>query len=127
MVPTIVTYVASSSTKTTKNHSDTNQVGWLGTVALMMKTQIGLGVLSIPAVFDTLGLIPGIICLIIIAIITTWSDYIVGIFKINHEEVYNIDDVGQLIFGRAGREILGAAFVLCTCRLPCHCHVTNSL
>ncbi|TKX19990.1 hypothetical protein C1H76_7874 [Elsinoe australis] len=87
-------------------------VGWLGTVALMMKTQIGLGVLSIPAVFDTLGLIPGIICLIMIAIITTWSDYIVGIFKINHEEVYGIDDVGQLIFGRAGREILGAAFVL---------------
>lgn len=94
------------------------QVGWLGTVALMMKTQIGLGVLSIPAVFDTLGLIPGIICLIMIAIITTWSDYIVGIFKINHEEVYGIDDVGQLIFGRAGREILGAAFVLCTCRSP---------
>ncbi|KAH0137868.1 hypothetical protein KCU67_g15634, partial [Aureobasidium melanogenum] len=39
-------------------------VGWLGTVALMMKTQIGLGVLSIPAVFDVLGMIPGIICLL---------------------------------------------------------------
>jgi amino acid permease len=38
----------------------------------MMKTQIGLGVLSIPLVFDTLGMIPGIIILISIATITTW-------------------------------------------------------
>lgn len=38
----------------------------------MMKTQIGLGVLSIPLVFDTLGMIPGIIVLLGIAIITTW-------------------------------------------------------
>ncbi|KAF4548475.1 Transmembrane amino acid transporter-like protein 10 [Elsinoe fawcettii] len=87
-------------------------VGWLGTVALMMKTQIGLGVLSIPAVFDTLGVVPGLICLIIIAIITTWSDWIVGIFKLRHEEVYSIDDAGRLMFGRIGREVFGTAFVL---------------
>lgn len=78
----------------------------------MMKTQIGLGVLSIPAVFDVLGLIPGIICLIIIAVVTTWSDYIVGIFKLNHPEVYGIDDVGQKLFGRVGREFFGVVFVL---------------
>jgi len=44
----------------------------MGTAILMMKTQIGLGVLSIPLVFDTLGMIPGIIVLLAIAIITTW-------------------------------------------------------
>lgn len=79
----------------------------------MMKTQIGLGVLSIPAVLDTLGMIPGLICLIIIAIITTWSDYIVGTFKLRHRSVYSIDDVGYLLFGRVGREVFGAVFVLC--------------
>ncbi|KAI5456778.1 putative amino acid transporter [Mariannaea sp. PMI_226] len=87
-------------------------VGWLGTVALMMKTQIGLGVLSIPAAFDTLGLIPGLICLLSIAAITTWSDYIVGVFKRRHPEVYSIDDAGFLMFGRIGREALGAAFCI---------------
>lgn len=89
------------------------QVGWLGTSVLMMKTQIGLGVLSIPAVFDVLGLIPGVICLIAIAVITTWSDYIVGIFKLRHPEVYGIDDVGHMLFGRIGREVFATAFVLC--------------
>ncbi|KAL9616684.1 MAG: hypothetical protein Q9160_008472 [Pyrenula sp. 1 TL-2023] len=87
-------------------------VGWLGTVALMMKTQIGLGVLSIPAVFDALGLIPGIICLLAIAGITTWSDYIVGVFKLRHPDVYGIDDVGQKLFGHVGREVFGVVFIL---------------
>lgn len=81
----------------------------------MMKTQIGLGVLSIPSAFDTLGMIPGLICLLVIAAITTWSDYIVGVFKLRHRQVYGIDDAGQLMFGRIGREILGVAFCLCMC------------
>ncbi|OAP64711.1 hypothetical protein AYL99_00683 [Fonsecaea erecta] len=87
-------------------------VGWMATAILMMKTQIGLGVLSIPAVFDVLGLVPGVICLIVIAVITTWSDYMVGVFKLRHRSVYSLDDVGQLLFGRIGREIFGVAFVL---------------
>ena len=85
----------------------------------MMKTQIGLGVLSIPAVLDTLGMVPGIIVLILIAIITTWSDYMVGVFKLRHRSVYGIDDVGQLLFGRVGREIFGVVFVLCEYNLEC--------
>ncbi|KAF3352673.1 hypothetical protein VdG1_08839 [Verticillium dahliae VDG1] len=87
-------------------------VGWLGTVALMMKTQIGLGVLSIPAAFDTLGIVPGVLVLCAISAITTWSDYIVGVFKLRHREVYSIDDAGQLMFGRIGREVMGVAFCL---------------
>ncbi|KAK7724785.1 hypothetical protein SLS63_008479 [Diaporthe eres] len=93
---------------------DTNyqDVGWIGTVALLMKTMIGLGVLSIPSAFDTLGLIPGIICLLVIAGITTWSDYIVGVLKMRHPEIYSIGDVGGLLFGRVGREVMGGAFCL---------------
>ncbi|ENH72353.1 N amino acid transport system protein [Fusarium oxysporum f. sp. cubense race 1] len=87
-------------------------VGWVGTAGLMMKTQLGLGILSIPSVFDTLGMIPGLICLCVVAAITTWSDYIVGTFKLRHREVYGIDDAGGLMFGRAGQEIFGFAFGL---------------
>lgn len=79
----------------------------------MVKTQVGLGVLSIPAVFDTLGLIPGIICLLAVAGITTWAGHIVGTFKANHPEVYSISDAGFVILGKAGREVLGFAYCLC--------------
>lgn len=82
-----------------------------------MKTQIGLGVLSIPVVFDSLGIVPGVLCLIAISVITTWSDYIVGNFKLRHRQVYGIDDAGQLLFGPVGREVLGVAFCLCTYRI----------
>jgi len=81
----------------------------------MMKSQIGLGVLSIPSAFDTLGIVPGMICLIVIAIITTWSDYMVGVFKLKHRSVYSIDDAGGLMFGPIGREVFG--FVFCLCKL----------
>ncbi|OAA57160.1 Amino acid transporter, transmembrane [Cordyceps fumosorosea ARSEF 2679] len=86
-------------------------VGWIGTTALMMKTQIGLGVLALPSVFDSVGLIPGVILLCAVAGVTTWSDYMVGVFKVKHRAVYGVDDVGQLIFGRVGKEVLAIAFM----------------
>ncbi|KAI9695087.1 MAG: hypothetical protein M1820_008949 [Bogoriella megaspora] len=66
-------------------------VGWKGTTVLMLKTQIGLGVLSIPQVFDSLGLITGVICLLVIGTMTTWSGYIVGQF-VEYTKLYR----GQL-------------------------------
>ncbi|KAJ4317539.1 hypothetical protein N0V84_007284 [Fusarium piperis] len=87
-------------------------VGWLGSAALMMKSQIGLGVLSIPCAFDALGIIPGIICLLTVAALTSWSDYVIGMFKLRHREIWGIDDAAGLMFGRVGREFLGVAFVL---------------
>ncbi|KAH8433329.1 uncharacterized protein LDX57_010965 [Aspergillus melleus] len=96
----------------TEDGPNYRNVGWLGTVALMMKTQIGLGVLSIPSAFDTLGIVPGIITLCGVAITTTWSDYIIGVFKLQHREVYGIDDAGGLMFGQIGRVVFGVAFCL---------------
>ncbi|KAJ9481948.1 hypothetical protein VN97_g11506 [Penicillium thymicola] len=96
----------------TEDGPNYRSVGWLGTAVLMMKTQIGLGVLSIPVAFDALGVVPGVICMCAIAAITTWSDYIIGVFKLRHREVYGIDDVGELLLGRPGRIVLGGAFVL---------------
>jgi len=87
-------------------------VGWKATTVLMLKTQIGLGVLSIPQVFHSLGLIPGVICLLVIATMTSWSNYIVGVFKLRYPDVYGIDDVGRKLFGRVGYEFFGITFAL---------------
>lgn len=79
----------------------------------MIKTMLGLGVLSIPAVFDTLGMIPGVICMLAISAVTTWCAIQVQDFKILHPSVYGVDDAGFLMVGRWGREILYVAFLLC--------------
>lgn len=90
----------------------------------MMKTQIGLGILSVPGAFEALGIIPGVICLCAISGITTWSACTIGTFKLRHREVYGIDDVGHLIFGQVGRAILSVAFCLCML-LPLYINTTR--
>lgn len=62
-------------------------VGWKGAAVLLAKAQIGLGVLGIPWVFHTLGIIPGIIVLILCGVITTWSSIVIGQFKLAHPQV----------------------------------------
>jgi hypothetical protein len=62
-------------------------VGWKGAAVLLAKAQIGLGVLGIPSVFHSLGIVPGIIVLLLCGIITTWSSIVIGHFKLRHPEV----------------------------------------
>ncbi|WWC58051.1 uncharacterized protein I303_100586 [Kwoniella dejecticola CBS 10117] len=87
-------------------------LSWVKASVLEVKTQIGLGVLGLPAALNVLGFVPGILCILAIAIIITWSDYVVGTFKMNHPEVYTVADVGYIMFGPWGREILGFAYLL---------------
>lgn len=79
----------------------------------MMKTQIGLGVLAIPSALDVLGMVPGVIILVTMAAITTWTGYIIGAFKQKHREVYSLDDAGSIMFGVTGRAVLSVGFCLC--------------
>ena len=79
----------------------------------MLKTQIGLGVLTIPQTFSVLGLIPGIICVVLIAAMITWSNYIIGVFKLRYPNVYGIEDVGRMFMGNFGYEFFGVMFAIC--------------
>lgn len=80
---------------------------------MMLKTQIGLGILSIPSVFNTLGIVPGSILLCVVASLAGWTSYMVGVFKLKHREVYGFDDAAGLMFGRVGREAYAFIFWLC--------------
>jgi amino acid permease len=53
----------------------------------MVKVQVGLGVLSIPATLHTLGIVPGVILMLVICAMNSWSDWVVGDFKRRHPEV----------------------------------------
>lgn len=111
MAPTIVLCVSIDSFKFRELIN--LQLGWKGTTLVMLKTQIGLGVLTIPEVFSVLGLIPGVICIVIVGSMITWSNVIVGDFKRNHPEIYGIQDVGRMFLGRFGYEFFGWLFILC--------------
>jgi amino acid permease len=79
----------------------------------MFKTQVGIGVLQLPKAFSTLGLLPGIICFLFLAIVANWLGYQIGKAASCHPHVRSFDDVGKMMFGRAGRVVCGAAYFLC--------------
>ncbi|GAA6039368.1 hypothetical protein JCM8097_002819 [Rhodosporidiobolus ruineniae] len=83
-------------------------VGWISTSVVLMKSQIGLGILAMPATLRTLGLIPGIILILALGIITTWTDWVVGSFKLNHPQVYSLADA--FMYGRWAGEFVGACY-----------------
>ncbi|SGY39804.1 BQ5605_C003g02279 [Microbotryum silenes-dioicae] len=122
-------------------------VGWIRAAVFLMKSQVGLGVLGgshatvhkcsdiiglvrqksliiyqasavgVPFVFSAIGLIPGILGIIGLSMMSTWSSYVIGTFKLRHPEVHSIADVGFILGGRFGKELLGTLYALCeSCR-----------
>ena len=60
--------------------------------------------------FHVLGFFPGILCLVIIAIISTTAGYICGNARQYYPHMHNISDAAELLFGKAGKEIVGASY-----------------
>jgi len=87
-------------------------VGWMAAAVLMMKAQVGLGVLSLPATFHTLGLITVQIDLVLIAVLWTYGAYEICKFKHRHPEVYSIADVGLVVLGKPGLYICAGVYWL---------------
>ncbi|WVR03437.1 hypothetical protein IAU60_000428 [Kwoniella sp. DSM 27419] len=87
-------------------------LGWMKAAVLEAKLQMGLGMLGLPAVLSTLGFVPGIISILAIGAICTWSDYVLGPFKRRHPEVYTLADAAYIIFGPIGRELIGFCYLV---------------
>ncbi|CAK9780360.1 hypothetical protein CC85DRAFT_287903 [Cutaneotrichosporon oleaginosum] len=88
-------------------------VGWIGATVLMIKSAFGLGVLSIPFVFQAVGIVPGVILIVVVELIVTWSAFVLGSFKLNHRECYSMADVGRILAGRWGEEFFTLAVCIC--------------
>ncbi|KAK2596257.1 hypothetical protein N8I77_013153 [Diaporthe amygdali] len=85
---------------------------WWQASMVMVAENISLGILSLPAVLSTNGLVAGVLALIGIGLLCTYGGYVLWQFRMRHPEVANYTDIGQLLFGRIGREVFGAAFVI---------------
>ncbi|KAL1409086.1 hypothetical protein Q8F55_005910 [Vanrija albida] len=87
-------------------------LGSMGAFILMTKANIGLGVLGIPFVFMTIGLVGGVLLLIVMAVIVAYTASIIGPFKLNHPEMYSYSDAGFIVGGRWLREYFTFNFVV---------------
>lgn len=96
----------------TSTGPDYRGVTLIGAAVLIAKSQFGLGVLAIPQTFLVLGFVPGLICLICLCILSTWTGLVIGNFRLAHPQVYSIGDATELMFGPIGREVMGLGFWL---------------
>ncbi|KAJ5880558.1 uncharacterized protein N7473_011611 [Penicillium subrubescens] len=76
---------------------------------VMIAETISLGILALPKVLSTLGLIPGVITILVVGIISTYTGYTIGTLKSRYMQIHSMADAGDLLFGRYGRQFLGIA------------------
>ncbi|RJE25098.1 hypothetical protein PHISCL_02569 [Aspergillus sclerotialis] len=87
-------------------------VSWLGAGILIAKFQIGLGALSLPSTFHILGFFPGILCFVILAILTTIAGYLCGNARQYYPHMHSIGDAAELLFGKGAREFVGFIYYI---------------
>jgi amino acid permease len=85
---------------------------WWNTGLLMVAEIISLGVLALPQALASLGFVPGILLILILGAIATWTGYLIGQFKLAYPGMQSFADCGYLIAGPIGREIMAFAQVL---------------
>ncbi|KAJ5602785.1 Amino acid transporter transmembrane [Penicillium hordei] len=91
---------------------DFRGVSWQGAAILIAKFQIGLGALSLPSTFHVLGFFPGVLCFVILAVITTVAGYVNGNARQYYPHMHSIGDAAELLLGKGAREFIGAIYYL---------------
>ncbi|KAI0723816.1 transmembrane amino acid transporter protein-domain-containing protein [Cerioporus squamosus] len=99
---------------------------WWKAAALMLAETVSLGILSIPSVFASIGMVAGCILVIALGGVATATGYVIGNFKLRYPHVHNMADAGEILAGPIGREVLGAAQVIFIIFL-CGSHVLTGL
>ncbi|OBT84380.1 hypothetical protein VE02_07880 [Pseudogymnoascus sp. 03VT05] len=87
-------------------------LSWQAAAVLIAKLQIGLGALSLPHTFHVLGFFPGILCFLIISLISTMAGYLCGNARQYYPQMHSIGDAAELLFGLPGRELIGGVYYM---------------
>ena len=87
---------------------------WWQAGMIMIAETISLGILSLPSVLSSVGLVPGMLIILGMGILATYSGYVIGQFKGRYPWVHNMADAFEILFRplglpRFGREFGGAA------------------
>ncbi|KAJ4287127.1 hypothetical protein N0V88_007749 [Collariella sp. IMI 366227] len=86
---------------------------WQAGVVLVAET-VSLGILSLPAVIANLGLAPGIVLLVFMGLMSTYSGLVMGEFRKAHPWVESFGDAGEVMgrsigMGKIFQEVFGWA------------------
>ncbi|CCC11765.1 hypothetical protein SMACR_04747 [Sordaria macrospora] len=95
-----------------EGHAKFHRLGWKRLTVVLIVEAIALGSLSLPGAFATLGMVPGVILSVAMGLICIYTAHVIGQTKLKHPEIAHYADVGRVMFGRWGYEIISFMFVL---------------
>ncbi|CAO1613365.1 unnamed protein product [Sympodiomycopsis kandeliae] len=76
-------------------------LSWPQAAVLVAKIQMGIGIIGIPATFSTLGFVPGLISLLTLSVICTYTGVCCGQIRLLHPEVHSPAELGTILFARS--------------------------
>lgn len=87
---------------------------WWQCGLLMICESVSLGVLSLPSAVSTLGMVPGVILIVGLGLLATYTGYNIGLMRERYPHIQNLADAGEILMGSFGREIFGLGqFLFC--------------
>ncbi|KAI9928501.1 hypothetical protein MW887_001715 [Aspergillus wentii] len=84
-------------------------MAWWQAGMIMIAETISLGILSLPKALSILGLLPGVLVIIIVGILTSYTGFTIGQLKRRYVQIHTMADAGEILFGGIGRTTLGTA------------------
>ncbi|KAI9880981.1 MAG: hypothetical protein M1830_009475 [Pleopsidium flavum] len=87
-------------------------MAWWQAGMIMIAETVSLGILSLPSVLAAVGLVPGVILILGLGALATYTGFVIGQFKLCYPHVHNMADAGEVLLGPIGREIFGAAQII---------------
>lgn len=112
---------------TIEDHYGGRKLGLTRTALIFFTNQVGIGILSLPGMLHTIGLIPGIFTIIILGIIATYTAYILIQFYRRYPSIRDIVDVAKIMGGLPLQIVVGVANVLNLCLICASANVTLSI
>lgn len=88
---------------------------WYHAAVILIAETVSLGILSLPSVLASIGMVPGVILILGLGALATYTGYVIGQFKMRYPHVHNMGDAGEVMLGAFGRELFGAAQTLFLC------------
>ncbi|KAI9932377.1 hypothetical protein ASPWEDRAFT_39737 [Aspergillus wentii DTO 134E9] len=98
--------------KTVEGEAKFRRLGWKRMTVILIVEAIGLGTFSLPSAFATLGMVAGVICCVVLGFVVIYTGYIVGQVKVVYPQINHYGDIGGLILGRFGQELIGTLYAL---------------
>jgi len=71
---------------------------WWKTAALLFSEYICLAIMSFPYSYATLGMVPGLILTVVVALFVQYTSLVLWEFCLRHPEVRDVCDIGQMLF-----------------------------